>query len=315
MTKENTSAGGELIRSGRGWSPREDGWNQAADPQPAPAAPAATPARDAINDELDREASDRAAALRKAGLTDEEIGRHTGATGKPQAAPAQASLQARLDEVRAMRTSCPKDYWSAPIQEAERELIAAIERSKSGKVMPAKTEDAGEGSDPATGEEKPTAAETRLAALRSEIEEVKELRKTDRRAYDKNEALQQKERELLAEAEVAEIGLYLGEDVAAEVREMWSEQGGVEARIGTLAGMVRSISGALSTEDTTAFGSEFDALPARARVTIMDHFSTDGGSLSARRAAIEKSLSGADLAAVKAFWGKWGVAIRAGLVR
>jgi predicted transcriptional regulator len=313
MTKENTSAGGVLIRSGRGWSPREDGWNQAADPQPAPAAPAATPARDAINDELDREASDRAAALRKAGLTDEEIGRHTGATGKPQAAPAQASLQARLDEVRAMRTSRPKDYWSAPIQEAERELIAAIERSKSGKVAPAKTEDAGEGSDPATGEAEPTATEAKLAELREELDQIAEARKADRKRYD--ERAQQRERELLAEIETVELGRFIGQDIASDVRETWGDQGGVEARLGVVAGMVRSLTESFTPEQTQAFGTEFDRLPAAARVQILDHFSVSDGSLSARRAAIERSLSGTELSAVKAFWSKWGSAVEKGLVR
>jgi hypothetical protein len=155
-------------------------------------------------------------------------------------------------------------------------------------------------------------AETKLAKLQEELAEIRSKARALKGA--ERDALEARERELLAEVEVAEAGLYVGEDVAPALVATWGQQGGVVHHVGVLAGMVRSISGALDDAGRGAFVADLEALPAAVRKLTYEQFSVAGGSLKARLDAIEKGLTGADLAAAQAFRAKHGEALRRGLV-
>ena len=261
-----------------------------------------------IDAELDAEFAQRATAMRRAGFSDEEVRRLAGEpAGK---APSRASLETRLAEIRALRQTDMKRYLSAEIQAEELSLIASIEMGNAGA-----TETDGEVEDDATEEEpEPTAAETKLAELQEELAAIQGLRKSDPKAYAKEET-QARERELLGEIEATTLSIYFGEDVAPALRDRWQDQGGVEARAGAAAGMANLLRSSMSDEEAASFGAALDQLPPKVQVEIIDQFSVPGGSLTKKREAIDKALSGADLVAAQNFWDTWGEQITKGLVR
>jgi hypothetical protein len=264
---------------------------------------APAPAVDDLDRELDAEMAAKAAALRKAGMADEEIQRHVG----DARAPSMASAEARLDEIRRLRKTDPKKYRSDPIQAEELRLIGQLSAAKESKAPPAATE-------AKTDEEQaeaatPTAAETRLAEIDEELAAIAGQRRSSKGAA--RDALDAKERELLQEATVVEVGGLLGADVAPEMASYLEAHCGVQAGVKALAGLVKGSGAGLEA------WQEFDSLPATARTTIMQVALSGNGSLSGIERAIEKALaaSARDLAAYKAWRDRHGEQIRAGLTR
>jgi hypothetical protein len=278
---------------------------------PAPkteAKPAAAEPSEA-DPEFEAEMVRKADALRRLGASDEEIQRQTGVPGKAQPVRSRASIEAELAAIGKMRREDSRSYWkSEETQARERTLIAAQLRLQAGGNADAAAEGEGE----QTGEAEPSAAEAKLNALQTELAEVQAKRK-DAKGAERHK-LDARELEILAEAQVIETGRYIGDDVAPELVQIWNKQGGVAHHVGVLAGMVQSINGALDDAGRDAFISDLEALPASVRNLTYQHFSVEGGSLKARLDAIEQALSGADLAAAKAFRAKHGDMLHRALV-
>jgi hypothetical protein len=329
-------------------------------PEPTAKAAPAVPAKvDDLDRELDLEMAEKAATLRKAGFTDEEVARHV---GQAPAAVSTASTQARLAEIRALKSTAPKRYWANETQAEELALIEALQGAKAGKAAPAATEHADDpaalarklssiwglrtsdpakyASDatakeatalletlqasadgraalaaarsarrpaPAASEAKPTAAETRLTEIDEELAALQDQRRNAKGA--ERDRIDEKERTLIAEAEVVEVGALLGDDVVGDMVPYLSAHGGVQAGVKALAGLVKGSGAGAET------WADFDGLPAAARTTIMQVALAGNGSLSGIEKAIERQLSGSDLAAYRAWVGKHGDQIRAGLRR
>jgi hypothetical protein len=266
----------------------------------------ADPDAAAADAELDAEMAAKAAALRKAGMSADEVERHT---GKSSPAVSKASLESELAELKALKSTNAKAYWSNEVQARELELIEQLQSAKSGKAAPARTlqNSAGSATDAKADDAKPTAAETRLAAIDEELAALQEKRRdTKGKERDKLDA---RELELIAERQVVEVGSLLGEDVAPEMVEYLGAHGGVKAGVGVLAGLVRG-----SGTDITTW-QEFDALPPAVRTAAMKASLGHNGSLSGIDKSIETSLSGSDLAAYRGWRDRHGDAIRAGLVK
>jgi hypothetical protein len=278
------------------------------DAQRSRAAPAKTEV-DAIDAELDAEQAQREQRMRRLGFTDAEISNQRGAAGEPKSVPSLTSVEKELAALAEMRKSGDRAYWNSENQAKELRLLEQVQAAKSGKA-PSESEGETAGEQDEDGE--PTAADARLAKIDDELAALQEKRQGVKGA--ERDKLDARERELLGERETVDLGRFIGDDVATTMRDRWADQGGIEARLGVVAGMVRSLSESMSPAEVTEFGSSFDALPAKVRVAVLDQFSIDGGSLSARRAAIEKSLTGADLAAVQKFWSRWSNAVQKGLV-
>jgi hypothetical protein len=310
MTKQSAYVGGEAARDGSpldGLGGRLDRWG----PKPAPSEEAkdtAAAGQDAdaeIDAELDAEDAARVANMRRLGLADPE-------TAEKAPAATLASVEKELADVTARMKTARGAEFNA-LDRRQLELIQTRLDLQAGKApatdAEGETEAAEDSTDEGAAELSP--AETKLAKLQEELAAIRELRKTDAKAFAK-EATQSRERELIAEIETVELGTYVGADIAGEVRDAWSGQGGVAANLVNVTGLVKSLQASGVGE---AFGTEFDALPTAARLAVMQHFGVAGGSLSAKRAAVEKVLSGQDLAAVQRFWETWGAAVTKGLVR
>jgi hypothetical protein len=156
---------------------------------------------DDIDRELDAEATTRPAELRRAGFNDEETRRHVGA---PAATVSKASLQARLSEVRALRTSDPRRYWGPETQAEELRTLELINGLTAGTAAPAASKaQATEEPEPTAAKAEPTAKPEGLDEIEAELAQLRELRKSDPKRYWSQEA-QDREAALLAAKEQAD---------------------------------------------------------------------------------------------------------------
>jgi hypothetical protein len=256
-----------------------------------------------VDRELDAEAASRAAELKRLGASDEEIERHAGKSAA-QRAVSLASVERELAEVTAkMKTARGAEYNQ--LDKRQLELIEALQ-AKSEMATPAQEPEADDGD----GEEEPgetTAAESRLAKIDDELTAIAEKRATVKGA--ERDKLDERERELLQERMVFEVGTYIGEDVAGEMVGYLEAHGGVAEGMGVLAGLVK---GSEAGAETWA---DFDAMPKGVRVVVMQHALAHNGSMRRLEESIEKALTGSDLQAYKAWRDRHGQTIRAGLVR
>jgi hypothetical protein len=268
-------------------------------------APAAKPdaASSSIDDEIDQEGRTRAAELRRLGFDDAAIERHVGRAGAPSAT--LADVEKELAELAALRKTDQRKYLSTETQARELALIQLKQHIKAGKAPSVSAAEA-----IATKEEaEPKAAEARLAAIDAELAELQDQRRNAKGG--ERDRLDAKERTLLQEATVVEVGGLLGADVAGDMTEYLSAHGGVGAGIKSLAGLVNGAGAGIETWQA------FDAMSPKVRTTVMQHALAHNGSLSRLDASIEKALSGSgsDLAAYKAWRDAHGEVIKAGLVR
>jgi hypothetical protein len=226
--KQSASVGGEMMRSGGGWSPRDDGWDQSRAAVPA-AAPAAAPA------EVEDGAVESArAAVRQNIMSVEEAAQHYRLTD---------------DEVEAI---------GKPAQ--------------------------------------PT--RSTLKAVEAELKKIGDMRRTDSRAYWKDEAVQIRERALIGELEKLKAGAPVANENEAEGDEAgglvagdgsglpddllkaWDAQGGREFHLKHAQDTVRTMIDGLDDGEQAAFIEGFDNLPAGAVRSIYEHLAIDpGGSV------------------------------------
>jgi hypothetical protein len=153
-TKQSGYVGGELMRSGRGWSARDDGWDQGKNQPPAAPTqgdegPAAATEAEAEDDSV---VSARA-AVRQGVMSVEEATAHyrlsadeVEAIGKPAPSPRSRlqQVEAELRNLAELRKSDAKKYWGEEVQARERDLIAEQQRLKATPPKP-KAEDSDDG--------------------------------------------------------------------------------------------------------------------------------------------------------------------------
>ena len=182
---------------------------------------------------------------RHRGLTDAEL---ASLTAKPVS---KVTLQQELAELRALKASDPKRYWGAEAQAKELALIRQLEAGKAEKAEKtekpeAKTE---------TKAEAESAEPDGLAEIEAELAKIADLRKNDHRAYDRDEAMQARERELLQAREDAKAAASFHEAGTTMVRTILDEAPDAEGL-------------------DASFMSVFDAMPEEARDAVRQAIAT-----------------------------------------
>jgi hypothetical protein len=163
-----------------------------------------------LDAELDEEAASRAAALRKAGFDEDAVARLNG-VGESKNAPSLASITKELEQISELRRTDPKKFWGEETQKRQLRLIEqemALKAGKAATPAPAASE---------SETEAEAAKSDGLAEIETELAKIAAARKADRRAYDKDEALQARERELLQAREEAKEAARATEQVQATV--------------------------------------------------------------------------------------------------
>jgi hypothetical protein len=214
---------------------------------------------------------------------------------KPAAkATSRASIEAELAELRKLRQSDPRRYWSSETQARELELLQA----RDGKVETAEAE--GETKD----EAEPASATTEtgeIAALEEELIKVVEAQRAAKGT--ELDRLEARELEIHGAIEMAEARMYLG-DAAEPVLELWRQSGTVPVRFEALVRTVGAAKAKLGSE-ADAFAASIDALPLAARVALMDHCSVADGNPVKQAEAAVRALSGNDKTAAQAWLSRW----------
>jgi hypothetical protein len=124
-----------------------------------------------------------------------------------------AKESGEVAELRAMRRTDPKQYWSKRVQDEELRLLAG----QAGEA----TEPEGKAGDGET--EAPAAKSDELAEVESRLKAISNSRKADRKSYTAE--IEQEEAELLDRREILEHG---AQDLPSELVSAWRAQGGLQ---------------------------------------------------------------------------------------
>jgi hypothetical protein len=152
-------------------------------------------------------------------LTDAEMAAIT----TPPKPASRASVERDLAEIRGLRQSDSKRYWSEPTQQRELELLSKLEGLKAAPAAEVeKSEDLGE--------------------IEAELQKIAQVRKTDRRAYDKDADLQARELELLEAREKAKETMAWQEQARTKVQAVLDSVEDAQAFEEEFTGVLGSLS-------------------------------------------------------------------------
>lgn len=161
--------------------------------------------------------------------------------------------------------------------------------------------------------------------IEAELAEIAQRRRTDRRGYFKDEAIQARERELIEQREqlkaapapekaVREPGNAPGLDPA--LLKEWEDAGGVEFHLATAQRATQAAFEAMPEEERADFQAGFDGLPDGAQTAVFRYLALEpGGSVRpATDAAVQNFASTPEGAELVASWGR-NAARNVGVVR
>jgi hypothetical protein len=242
-------------------------------------------------------------AARHMGLTSAELRELQGTAGAAKPAPevaSRASTEKQLADIRALRRSNPKMYWTDAVQARELSLLQALNGDGTTVAPPPKT------AEPTTEQRQqqaePESGDPKIAKLDDELAKVKEAQRTARGA--ELDRLEARELEIHSEIQRVEANAFLGEDAAPLILDRWNQAGGVEARFAALVGNIKAVRGMLG-DQADAFAASLDGLPLAFRVNLMDHASVADGDLIKQARAAMRGLEGSDLAKAQAWFEQW----------
>jgi hypothetical protein len=204
-----------------------------------------------LDAELDAEDARRAGQLRKLGV-------EGGEPAEPKKVPGAVDIAARLAEIRAMRRSDERRYWSKEIQDEE---LALIRASADGKPAGSAAEESGEEGAAETG------ADAELADVERELGALRTARKESRTGVLSAEQ-ERRELKLLDRREVLEAG---ASQMSPELVERWRQDGGLAANMERAVGIAARAGVAAFEEVAQAV----DNLPDGLAVEVTDQLRLD----------------------------------------
>jgi hypothetical protein len=200
--------------------------------------------------------------------------------------PLSDEATTRLGELRELRKSDPKTYWSQSVQDEELALLSG----QRGEV--AKTE--GEAETEAKAEPDEQEAETEqdertddLAEVQARLKEIADARRTDRRSY--TAVVEKEELGLLDRREILEAG---AEHLPPELVAAWRASGGLKFNADRARATAETMLADLDEGERANFTAKIDALPAGARTALYSHLALDAPTHRPANAAdVEKFAS------------------------
>jgi hypothetical protein len=247
----------------------------------------------------------------------EEPGEGGGDAGstEPPRVPGATNIEARLAEIRALRRTDEKRYWSNDIQAEE---LALLRARTSTKAEPA----GAEGEESGTEAEPSGDADAELASVERELAELKTARRASRTGALPPER-EARELQLLDRQEVLEAG---AEGLSPELIERWREDGGLKANMERAT----DIAGRAGESAFAEIAAAVDSLPDGLNVDIVDQLRLDWPAVDGTEAhradiagkrldeiisAVERQHGVRAGATIEAAIAKLSPAARAGIVR
>jgi hypothetical protein len=306
-------AGGEANRTG-GPLPNLSGRLTPGNAVGAPAADAGKPEFTAaglshidssaadIDADLDAEQATREKQMRRLGFSDEEITRLRGEAGEPAApAPSRASIEQKLAELKALKASNPKAYWSDETQAKELAIIEQREKLKAGPAKAAAEKAEGEEQQAEPQDSAAAEGAAELAKVEEELADIKKARRENPRSLTKE--MESRELELIDRREILQAN---AQHLPGELVEAWRKEGGLKHNLDQARGTARAALDNLEAGDAEALQASFDALPETIRTEAFRYMALDGGghTRSASDASVEAFAGiGEEAAALVRSWG------------
>jgi hypothetical protein len=125
------------------------------------------------------------------------------------------------------------------------------------------------------------------ASVQRQLAEIDRLRRTDKQRYFKDEALQKRERDLIAAREKLRAEAlpaarsdseYDGSALDKDLLATWERQGGVAFHLKTAQDTARAAMGALAPDEAQELMDSFDRLPVSAQTTVFGFLAIKPGA-------------------------------------
>ena len=151
-----------------------------------------------------------------------------------------------------------------------------------------------------------------LASIQRELAEIDRLRRTDKRAYFKDEALQAHERDLIALREKLKTQAtpaikgdddYDGSRLDPALLDRWSREGGVAYHLKTAQDAARAAMDTLEPDEAQELMESFDQLPASAQTSIFGFLAVAPGSWRPASEEFLAEFGQSDCAELVEAWG------------